>query len=262
LLESVPVKKPVRSLTNVEEERAVPWGDPGLFSWHLARYEFAIPFVKSKRVLDVGSGEGYGAALLAEQAHEVLGIDYSPEAVRHARRKYMRDNLQFRVMNAMALNPGIGEFDVVTCFEVIEHIEDHDALLSGVAGLLRSGGLLLLSTPNRTVDKLFESVSRREHYEYHINMLNPQELRKRARPYFTDIKLYGQTAHVNTLHSMLKSLDFFNLRHRLVRSARVQRALLTSMAGEEVKEDVGCRFSRTLARQSATVVLVARRRSP
>jgi O-antigen biosynthesis protein len=255
------MKKPARSLTNVEEERAVPWGDPGLFSWHLAKYKFAIPFVMSKRVLDVGSGEGYGAALLAEHAHEVLGIDYSPEAVRHARRKYMRDNLQFRVMDAMALDPGIGEFDVVTCFEVIEHVEDHNALLSGVAGLLTSDGLLLLSTPNRTVDQLFESVSRREHYEYHINMLTPRELRTRARPYFTDIKLYGQTVHVNALHSVLKTLDFFNLRHRLVRSARVQRALLTGMAGQEATEDVACRFSRTLVRQSPSVVLVARKQS-
>jgi 2-polyprenyl-3-methyl-5-hydroxy-6-metoxy-1,4-benzoquinol methylase len=250
--------KPTRTFTDVEEERAVPWGDAGNFAWHLARYEFAVPFVKEKCVLDLGSGEGYGAALLAEHAREVVGIDYSPEAVKHARARYARGNLSFDVGDAMAIPNQLGHFDVVTCFEVIEHVEDHGALLAGIARALRPGGVVLLSTPNKRVDELFESVSRREHYEYHINMLTPKQLRRHAGLYFSDIRLYGQTASRNAFHRSLKTVDVLNLRHRVVRSARMQRALLERMSRQgDSSSTASCRFSRVLARQSPVLVLIA-----
>jgi 2-polyprenyl-3-methyl-5-hydroxy-6-metoxy-1,4-benzoquinol methylase len=252
--------KPTRTFTDVEQERAVPWGDAGNFAWHLARYEFAVPFVKEKRVLDLGSGEGYGTALLAEHAREVVGIDYSPEAVRHARATYSRGNLLFDVEDAMGIPDDLGRFDVVACFEVIEHVEDHDALLSGVARILRPCGVLLLSTPNRVVDELFESVSKREHYEYHINMLTPTELRRHVELYFTDIEVYGQTESRNAVHRFLKTVDVLNLRHRIVRSARLQRTLLAGISPQVgAAGGARCRFSRALARQSPALVLVARK---
>src|SRR5471032_2859287 len=150
--------KPTRSLHDLEEERAVPWGDPGLFAWHRARYAFVLPLVAGRRVLDVGSGEGYGGALLAESALEVVGVDYSPAAVEHSAATYNQPNLSFQIGEATDLPDELNSFDAVTCFEVIEHIADAARLVSNLRRAVRPGGVVILSTPNRLVDLLFEQI--------------------------------------------------------------------------------------------------------
>ncbi len=142
--------KPTDSLHQLEEERAVPWRDPGLYAGHRARYGFAAPAAAGRRVLDVGCGEGYGAAELAGRASAVVAVDYSPAAIAHAREKYQVPNLTFEVMDALELENGrFTEFDLVTCFEVIEHLEDQDRAFDELARLLAPRGLLLISSPNR-----------------------------------------------------------------------------------------------------------------
>jgi len=251
--------KPDRALHELAEERALPTGDAGLFAWHRARYEFALPLVAGKRVLDVGCGEGYGAALLAERAREVVGVDYSPAAIEHARAAYRAPNLRFERMDATALEPELGTFDVVTCFEVIEHLADDEALLAGIARVLAPGGSLVLSTPNALVDELFEAVGGHEHYAYHVNMLAPGALRRRVRAHFRDVRLYGQSVRRSGLHAALKTLDVLNLRHRLVRSRRVQASLVDALAASAPGASLDFRFSRVLVRQSPALLLVARR---
>jgi ubiquinone biosynthesis O-methyltransferase len=253
--------KPDRSLHDVEEERAVPWGEPGLFAWHRARYEFSLAFVGGLRVLDVGCGEGYGAALLAERARDVVGIDYSPAAIDHARRTYAAPNLRFEVVDATDLPAQAEAFDVVTCFEVIEHIQNGDALIAGIAESLTPNGVLVLSTPNAIVDEAFAKIAHRERYEYHVNMLTPRELRRLIEKRFGRVQLYGQSVKGNTLHHALKMVDIFNLRHRLIRSARTQEAIRMNIVRTAVPDDASqlrFRVSRLLVRQSPHVLVVAR----
>lgn len=253
-------QKPDRSLTHLEEERAVPWGDPGVFAWHRARYAFAARSVPGKRVLDVGSGEGYGAALLAEKAAEVVGIDYSKAAVDHASRAYGGAQLSFRVTDATALDPSLGTFDIVTCFEVLEHVEQEDALLTAIARALEPTGTLFLSTPNRLVDRLFEEVADRETYEYHINLLTPRQLKRALKRYFRKVTLYGQSIRGNALHSVMKAADVFNLRHRIVRSPQLQNRVATMLMGERISGPaLSFRFSRLLVPQSPHTMVVASR---
>lgn len=253
--------KPDRSLRTLEEERVVPWGDPGLFCWHLARYHFAAPYVVGKRLLDVGCGEGYGSALLAQYASQVVGVDYSPAAVMHAREAYLGDgvrNLRFEIADATALDPALGRFDVITCFEVIEHLENQNDTLSGLARTLTPGGVMILSTPNSLVEHLFERITNFKH-PYHVGLLTPSGLRRSLRQHFRQIKLYGQSRRGGLLYTALKALDVFNMRHRLVRSRQMQVSLNRRINGMSpaafVTEDF--QFNRWLVRQSPIVVAIA-----
>src|SRR6266566_5284789 len=103
-------------------ERCVPWADDvQLVYEHLHRYHFAAQVVAGKRVLDLASGEGFGGAILAEHAAEIVGVDVDPRTIEHSRRTYGRRNLSF-VEGSMVDRPTLpdGPFDVVTCFEAIE----------------------------------------------------------------------------------------------------------------------------------------------
>jgi 2-polyprenyl-3-methyl-5-hydroxy-6-metoxy-1,4-benzoquinol methylase len=254
--------KPARSLHELAEERMLPSQNPGLYASHLARYRFAGRSAAGKAVLDVGSGEGYGSAALAEVAETVLAIDYSPVAVEHARGKYGRPNLRFEVGDALEIGRSLrGTFDVVTCFEVLEHVVEGDRLLAGLAAVLRPGGTLYLSTPNLLVDRLFEAVGGHESNAYHVNLMSPGELRELARRHLADVVVYGQHLRGNRLHSLLKAIDFANLRHRVVLSRRLQRGLATGLMGQpETPSEAEFRFSRALVRQAPQLLLVARAR--
>ncbi len=82
-------------------ERCVPWtADASMAYEHYRRYAWAAQLVGGRRVLDLGSGEGFGAAILAETAAEVLGVDIDDDAVRHSRANYARSNLRFERASA------------------------------------------------------------------------------------------------------------------------------------------------------------------
>jgi SAM-dependent methyltransferase len=132
-------------------ERYVP-GIPGLeelFVEHMSRYFFASGLARGRRVLDLGCGCGYGTHFLATTgAGMTIGIDRAAEAVDFARRHYRRPNLDFTVMDACSLGfrPG---FDLITCFELIEHVQDASGLLAEARRVLTDQGIFLVSTPNK-----------------------------------------------------------------------------------------------------------------
>ena len=113
-------------------ERFLPWIEGVQIHYeHLHRYAFAARFVKGKKVLDLGCGEGYGTYLLAKEATYVAGVEIDKPTVQHARSKYIKDNLEFIEGSVLTVPiEGEKEFDIVVCFELIEHIAEHDKLLS------------------------------------------------------------------------------------------------------------------------------------
>ena len=140
-----------RSPMEFTGERYVPGaaGQEELYIEHMSRYRFARGLAAGRRVLDVGSGCGYGTYHLAAGGAELtLGIDVSPEAVGFARCNYRHPHLCFAVMDASRL--GLGDrFHLVTCFELIEHVEDAQAVLRGVHRVLDDSGVFVVSTPNK-----------------------------------------------------------------------------------------------------------------
>lgn len=155
--------------------------------WH--RYAFARELAGGRRVLDIACGEGYGAALLAGEAASVLGIDACAAAVAHARHRYAAPKLEFRQGDATKLDElATACFDLVVSFETLEHLADHDALLAGLARVLKPEGLLLVSTPDR------RNYSDQRDYRnpHHVRELYRHEFEALLGRHFPVWRLYGQ----------------------------------------------------------------------
>lgn len=187
-------------------ERAVPWApDVQVLYEHYHRYLWAQPLAAGRRVLDIGSGEGYGSALLAETARSVVGIDTDEPTVEHARLNYENGGLTFRVGSATALD-GIedGSVDLVVAFELIEHVDDQAALLAEARRVLQPDGLLLISTPER---RIYTDAEGRTN-PFHVRELSEPEFRDLLRTTFAHVTLFGQrVATGSRIESLQGELD-------------------------------------------------------
>ena len=103
-----------------------------------------------KRALDVGCGAGLLCEPLVRLGAEVTGVDAAAEsiAVAMAHAEAMGLAVDYRCGELSSL--GLGTFDLVTCMEVLEHVADKPGFVAQLAAHLAPGGLLVLSTPNRT----------------------------------------------------------------------------------------------------------------
>jgi SAM-dependent methyltransferase len=130
-------------------ERTVP-GVPAENYWfrrHEAAYQFAVPYVTGRSVLEVGCGEGYGTALLAAAATRILGVDYDALTAAHATVTYPQ--ARFVRGNLAALPVPSGSVDVVATLQVIEHVWNHPEFVRECLRVLCPGGLFFVTTPNR-----------------------------------------------------------------------------------------------------------------
>ncbi|MGV9710455.1 class I SAM-dependent methyltransferase [Gordonia sp. NPDC003424] len=117
------------------------------FRRHEVAYAYVLDRCAGRDVLEAGSGEGYGAAMLASVASSVTCVDYDESAVEHTRRRY--PGLNVHRGNLIDLPLPDASVDVVVNFQVIEHLWDQAAFIAECRRVLRPGGELLISTPNR-----------------------------------------------------------------------------------------------------------------
>nr|WP_137677585.1 bifunctional 2-polyprenyl-6-hydroxyphenol methylase/3-demethylubiquinol 3-O-methyltransferase UbiG [Parerythrobacter lutipelagi] len=103
-----------------------------------------------KSALDVGCGAGLLCEPLARLGADVTGVDAAPENVAAAAAHAEGAGLDIRYMAGEIGSLDIGQFDLVTSMEVIEHVADKRAFVAALADRLAPGGLMVLSTPNRT----------------------------------------------------------------------------------------------------------------
>lgn len=106
--------------------------------------------LSGKSALDVGCGAGLLCEPLARLGADVTGVDAAPENVAAAAIHADRSGLDIRYMAGEIGALDIGQFDLVTALEVIEHVADKRAFVGELASRLAPGGLMVLSTPNRT----------------------------------------------------------------------------------------------------------------
>ena len=135
-------------MTEFTGERVIPGQvEADLWAEHVARYAFAARYAAGKRVLDVGCGTGYGTAELAKTARSATGVDVAPEAVEYATEHY--PGITFRIAPAGKLPFDVASFDLITAFELIEHLDDWRAMLHEVRRVLDRAGVFIVSTPNK-----------------------------------------------------------------------------------------------------------------
>lgn len=157
---------------------------------HRARYQWAAQAVRGKSVLDAGCGVGYGCVMLERAgAAQVVGVDLSNEAVAEARSRSAA--VEFLQADIRALPFDDQAFDVVTCFEAIEHVTSPDAALDEFSRVLRPGGLLMLSSPNRDVYTPGNP--------HHVFEYKPAELEAALARRFTNVGLFRQHPWLTTL---------------------------------------------------------------
>jgi ubiquinone/menaquinone biosynthesis C-methylase UbiE len=148
-----------------------------------AMYEFCLPYVAGRRVVDVGCGTGFGAALLAKEADSVVGVDPHPMAVETARAGYQADNLCFRQMDGTSLDFDDASIDVVVSMGVIEHIKHYPVLFREAARILAPSGRFILGALNARLSLGDDA--------YHYKEFVHEELKGLMDMHFIDVEVYG-----------------------------------------------------------------------
>lgn len=155
-------------------------------SEHRGRYTWASQLAGGRDVLDAGCGTGYGTEILASAgATRAVGVDISETAIEYARESSSREAAEFLTGNLHELPFEDDSFDMAVCFEVIEHVDDQPRAISELRRVLRPGGLLAISSPNRDVYPPGNP--------HHTHEFVPEELREALAREFANVRLYRQS---------------------------------------------------------------------
>lgn len=115
---------------------------------HIFNAKFSYPYIKNKKVLDIGCWTGQFEQIASKYTKKIVGIDPGVEAIKIA--KKLVPNAHFYVGNALNLKFKDNSFDTVTMMDVIEHIpkETEVKCLKEISRVLKPNGYLIISTPN------------------------------------------------------------------------------------------------------------------
>jgi SAM-dependent methyltransferase len=150
---------------------------------HLAVYEWIAAQSTGLRVADLACGEGYGSAVLARTAADVIGVDANPEAHEHARLRYPLPNLRFeRALVEEFREPR----DAIVFLQTIEHIQEPERLLMGFA---EAAPLAYISTPNRLT--LAPEGAEKSDNPWHLREYTAAEYRTLLEPCFNEVGIFG-----------------------------------------------------------------------
>ena len=121
---------------------------------HIKRYELAKQYTFGKTVLDAGCADGFGTAMLAENAAKVVGVDNDPTLVAVAKKRCASvGNIEFVTGDVRKLPFADNTFDVAVSFEIIEHFIQQEIFLGELNRVVKDGGIVIISTPNHTANE-------------------------------------------------------------------------------------------------------------
>ena len=168
------------SRMKVTGERLVPGDVKSAVDYlHLLRHQVAYEYVKgqlapSDKLLEVGFGEGYGSEMLLGSCDSYTGVDVAEDAVDYAGETYGAANCKFDHYDGGVLPYDDESFDVVISFQVIEHVPEDVGFVRQLARVLKKGGRLYLTTPNKATrlkpgQKPWNRFHLREYYDHELS---------------------------------------------------------------------------------------------
>ena len=192
----------------------------------------ALVGLKGKRALDVGCGGGILADAMARKGAQVLGIDLASKALKVAQLHALEaetPNVSYREVSAEQLaEERPGQFDVVTCMEMLEHVPDPASVVRACSQLVKPGGWVFFSTINRNAKAFMLAIVGAE---YVLNMLprGTHEYAKMIRP--SELAASCRSAQLDVLHT--KGLEYNPLtkRYWLSEDTSVNYLFATRRAG-------------------------------
>jgi SAM-dependent methyltransferase len=133
----------------VRAERMVPGESDALTEgMHVQRYEHLRQFAPGARVVDAGTGAGYGSFMMAESgAVSVRALDYCETTLKYAEERYGHEAITWEHADLRDFDWEERSADLITCFEVFEHVVDPSSLVAGFGRALADEGQLWVSTP-------------------------------------------------------------------------------------------------------------------
>ena len=163
-----------------------------LYLRHLFAYETAAAQLgRSDEVLDIGCGAGYGTSILSRHSRHAIGVDVSADTVGSATAAYGSEVCSFSTYDGARLPFADGRFDAATSFQTIEHVSADDQFVAEAARVLKSGGVFVLTTPNRTT-RLREN--QRPWNRFHVREYSARQLESLLAAHFSTVDLLGVRA--------------------------------------------------------------------
>lgn len=160
------------------------WGE------HVHRYNEALLHIDpDDTVLDIACGTGFGTDIIAGKTRgQVIGGDIAAEAIDGCRSHWKKSNLEFRVLDGTKLDFADQYFNKIVSFETIEHTGQYREMIAEFARVLKPGGQLILSTPNRDVSSPDGIIVN----PFHIQEFTYDELKQILEASFPHVQLSGQ----------------------------------------------------------------------
>ena len=158
---------------------------------HLNRYKYALNFVKEKDVLEMACGSGFGCYYLLNEgnANSVTGVDLDFDAIRYGNHRYKDKNITRFVDDATVFSSE-KKYDIITCFETIEHVQDYKLLIQNLHKNLKDNGVLLISTP------ITKITNQTPNNKYHVIEWNFSDFHKLFESLFNIDKIIVQNIHI------------------------------------------------------------------
>lgn len=171
-------------------ERLVTYVENYIMIEHLHRYSIIMELVRDKVVLDIASGEGYGSNLISNVATFTYGVDIDEESIKHANTKYQKKNLSYKHGAADQIPLEDASVDIVVSFETLEHHDKHEEMMSEIKRVLKPGGVLVMSTPEKVIP---------ENNHFHVKELTNIEFKHLISRYFKNQSFYFQRIVMGSL---------------------------------------------------------------
>lgn len=155
---------------------------------HEAAYNYAAKASIDKTVLDLGCNTGYGSNIIGKICKAISGVDVSENAINFAIREFSNSGIDFKVVDGKNLPFQDNQFNMITSFQVIEHIVDCSNFINELKRVLSPNGFVVFTTPNSCI-RLDPGMN--PWNTFHVKEYTAHEIENLLLNFFKNVKVLG-----------------------------------------------------------------------